>query len=323
MTDPLPAPTVGIDLGGTNLRVGVVDADGRVVDECRVPAPKVLDDLADAVGNAFDEVATAEPAAVGVGAAGMIDADGVVHYAPNLPMFVSVPLRSLVEDVVRLPVVVDNDANVAAWGEACHGALRGHANGLLVTLGTGIGGGIIADGRLLRGAHGFAAEIGHWQLDPDGPKCACGEVGHWEALASGTALGRLGRERAAAGSAPGVLARAGGEIDAVTGVHVGDSAQAGEPDGTAIVAEYAHLVALGLAGLSNILDPEVVVVSGGLVELGDALLEPLRASFAGHLEGSAYRPDVPIVAGELGDVAGVVGAAALARDVVGHPVPRR
>jgi len=323
VTDPLPAPTVGIDLGGTNLRVGVVDADGRVVDECRVPAPKVLDDLADAVGNAFDEVATAEPAAVGVGAAGMIDADGVVHYAPNLPMFVSVPLRSLVEDVVRLPVVVDNDANVAAWGEACHGALRGHANGLLVTLGTGIGGGIIADGRLLRGAHGFAAEIGHWQLDPDGPKCACGEVGHWEALASGTALGRLGRERAAAGSAPGVLARAGGEIDAVTGVHVGDSAQAGEPDGTAIVAEYAHLVALGLAGLSNILDPEVVVVSGGLVELGDALLEPLRASFAGHLEGSAYRPDVPIVAGELGDVAGVVGAAALARDVVGHPVPRR
>ena len=323
MTDPLPAPTVGIDLGGTNLRVGVVDADGRVVDECRVPAPKVLDDLAAAVGNAFDEVATAEPAAVGIGAAGMIDADGVVHYAPNLPMFVNVPLRSLVEDVVGLPVVIDNDANVAAWGEACHGALRGHANGLLVTLGTGIGGGIIADGRLFRGAHGFAAELGHWQLDPDGPKCACGEVGHWEAMASGTALGRLGRERAATGSAPGVLARAGGEVDAVTGVHVGDSAQAGEPDGSAIVAEYAQLVALGLAGLSNILDPEVVVVSGGLVELGDALLEPLRASFAGHLEGSAYRPDVPILAGELGDVAGVVGAAALARDIAGRPVPHR
>jgi glucokinase len=323
VTDPLPAPTVGIDLGGTNLRVGVVDADGRVVDECRVPAPNALDDLAEAVGNAFDEVATAEPAAVGIGAAGMIDADGVVHYAPNLPMFVNVPLRSLVEDVVQLPVVVDNDANVAAWGEACHGALRGHTNGLLVTLGTGIGGGIIADGRLLRGAHGFAAEIGHWQLDPDGPKCACGEVGHWEALASGTALGRLGRERAAGGAAPGALARAGGEVDAVTGVHVGDSAQAGEPDGRAIVAEYARLVALGLAGLSNILDPEVVVVSGGLVELGDALLEPLRASFAGHLEGSDYRPEVPIVAGELGDVAGVVGAAALARDVVGRPVQRR
>ncbi len=321
MTEPVPAPTVGIDLGGTNLRVGVVDAEGRVVDECRVPAPKSLDDLAEAVRQAFDEVATSEPAAVGIGAAGMIDADGVVHYAPNLPMFVNVPLRDLVEDELGLPVVVDNDANVAAWGEACHGALRGHGNGLLVTLGTGIGGGIIVDGHLLRGAHGFAAEIGHWQLDPDGPRCACGEVGHWEAMASGTALGRLGRERAATGAAPAVLARAGGDVDAVTGVHVGDSAQAGEPDGLALVAEYAQLVALGLAGLGNILDPEIVVVSGGLVELGDVLLEPLRAAFVGHLEGSAHRPEVPVVAGELGDVAGVIGAAALARDLV--PAPRR
>jgi len=318
VSEPDPAPTVGIDLGGTNLRVGVVDAAGRVVDECRVPAPKALDDLAETVAHAFDEVSAAEPAAVGIGAAGMIDADGVVHYAPNLPMFVHVPLRSLVEDVVQLPVVVDNDANVAAWGEACHGALRGHPNGLLVTLGTGIGGGIIAGGRLLRGAHGFAAEIGHWQLDPAGPTCACGEIGHWEAMASGTALGQLGRSRAAAGTAPRVLARAGGDASAVSGVLVGDSAQAGEADGVAILEEYARLVALGLAGLSNILDPEIVVVSGGLVELGDALLEPLRESFAGHLEGSAQRPEVPIVAGELGDAAGMVGAAALARELIGR-----
>jgi glucokinase len=120
-----------------------------------------------------------------------------------------------------------------------------------------------------------------------------------------------------------VLARAGGDADAVSGVHVGDSAQAGEPDGTAILAEYTHLVALGLAGLSNILDPEIVVVSGGLVELGDALLGPLREAFAGHLEGSKHRPVVPIVAGELGDAAGVVGAAALARDIVGSSVGPR
>jgi glucokinase len=135
-------------------------------------------------------------------------------------------------------------------------------------------------------------------------------------MASGTALGRLGRARAASGLAPGVLARAGGDPESVTGVHVGDSAQAEEPDGVSILEEYARLVALGLAGLSNILDPEVVVVSGGLVELGDALLAPLRASFAGRLEGSAHRPDVPIVAGELGDAAGMVGGAALARELV-------
>jgi glucokinase len=229
-----------------------------------------------------------------------------------------VPLQALVQARVDIPVLVENDANVAAWGEHCHGALRGRRHGLLVTLGTGVGGGIIADGRLLRGAHGFAGELGHWQFDPAGPRCACGEVGHWEALASGTALGRLGQARARAGEAPRVLARAGGDPDAVTGVVVGDSAQAHEPDGAAIVGELAHTIAIGLAGLANILDPEVIVISGGLVELGDALLDPIRASFLGHLEGSAHRPPVPIVAGELGDAAGVVGAAALAREVVGN-----
>jgi len=311
-----PAPTVGIDLGGTNLRFGVVDADGTIVDEHRLPAPHELHALVDAIRKGIDAVRAAEPGAVGIGAAGMIDDDGVVHYAPNLPMFIDAPLRALVQEVVDLPLVVDNDANVAAWGEYCHGALRGHRHGLLVTLGTGVGGGIIADGRLLRGAHGFAAEVGHWQFDPAGPKCACGEIGHWEAMASGAALGRMGRDRARAGVAPSVVARASGEVDAVTGVEVGDSAQAGEPDGVAIVAELAHAVALGLAGLTNILDPEVIVVSGGLVELGDALLVPIREAFVGHLEGAAHRPEVPIVAGELGDAAGVVGAAALARELV-------
>ena len=311
------APTVGIDLGGTNLRVGVVDTSGRIVAEHRTAAPHELDALVAAIREGLDQVRDAGPAAIGIGAAGMIDADGVVHYAPNLPMFLEAPVRALVQAAVDLPVVLDNDANVAAWGEYCHGALRGHRHGLLVTLGTGVGGGIIADGRLLRGAHGFAAEVGHWQFDPAGPRCACGEIGHWEAMASGTALGRLGCERARAGVAPGVLARAGGDADQVTGVHVGDSAQAGEPDGVAIVRDIARDVALGLAGLANILDPEVIVVSGGLVEIGDALLVPLRQAFQGHLEGSAHRPAVPVVAGELGDAAGVVGAAALARDLIG------
>ena len=309
-------PTVGIDLGGTNLRIGVVDDAGTIIDEHRVGAPHELGALVVAIRDGIAAVRGAAPVAVGIGAAGMIDDDGVVRYAPNLPMFVNAPLRALVQAELDLPVVVDNVANVAAWGEACHGALRGHQHGLLVTLGTGVGGGVIVDGRLLRGAHGFAAEIGHWQIDPAGPRCACGEVGHWEAEASGTALGRLGRVRAHAGRAPDVLARAGGDPDAVTGVHVGDSAQAGEADGVAIIDEFAHVVAVGMAGLTNILDPAIIVVSGGLVELGDTLLDPVRASFVGHLEGSAYRPSVPIVAGELGDAAGVVGAAALARDLV-------
>ena len=180
---------------------------------------------------------------------------------------------------------------------------------LLVTLGTGVGGGVVTRGEVLRGAHGFGAEIGHFQVDPDGPLCACGQRGHWEAVASGTALGVMGRARAAAGGAPSVLAVAGGDADAVEGVHVGDAAQAGAPDAVELVAEYALQVAVGLVGLANILDPELIVVSGGLVELGDVLLAPLRAAFAGRIEGVRYRPAVPIVAAELADDAGLVGAA--------------
>ena len=292
MNGGLSAPTIGIDLGGTNLRLGVVDAGGQIVDEHRVHAPGELDALVDAIRTSLDTLTRRDARALGIGTAGMVDDDGVVRYAPNLPMFVEAPLRALVQDVVDLPVVVDNDANVAAWGEFCHGALRGHPNSLLITLGTGVGGGVISNGRLLRGAHGFAAEVGHWQFDPEGPTCACGEVGHWEAVASGTALGRTGRERARAGDAPGVLARAGGDVDRVDGVMVGDSAQAGEPDGVAILEEFAQTVALGLAGLANILDPEIIVVSGGLVELGDVLLVPMRAAFHSHLEGSAHRPEI-------------------------------
>jgi glucokinase len=249
-----------------------------------------------------------------VGAAGLVDRDGAVHYAPNLPTLTQVPLQAVLTERLGVPVVVDNDANVAALGELRHGAARGVAHGLVITLGTGIGGGIITEGRIARGAHGFAGEVGHWQFDPLGPECACGEPGHWEALASGGALGALARGRAAAGEAPNILARAGGNPRAVTGVHVGEAAAAGEPDGRDILAAYARQVALGFAGLTNILDPELIVVSGGLVQLGDTLLQPLRDAFGTHLEGAPYRPEVPIVAAALGEQAGVVGAAALARE---------
>jgi glucokinase len=196
--------------------------------------------------------------------------------------------------------------------ELVHGAARGSTEVLLITLGTGVGGGVVTRGQVLRGAHGFGAEIGHFQVDPGGPLCACGQRGHWEALASGTALGALGREWAAAGAAPSVLSRAG-SVDAITGVMVGDVAQEGAVDALAVLEEYARRVAIGLVGLANIFDPERIVVSGGLVELGDVLLTPLRAAFDGHLEGAAHRPPVPIVAAELGGRAGVVGAAVLAR----------
>jgi glucokinase len=312
---PAGPPTVGVDLGGTNVRVAVVDRDGHVESDYRAPTPHDWPALHDTIVDLVGQARRAAPAAsaVGVGAAGLVDHDGTVHYAPNIPKLIRVPLRVRLTETLGVPVVVDNDANVAAWGELCHGAARGLSHVLVITLGTGVGGGIISGGTLMRGAHGFAGEVGHWQFDPHGPLCACGERGHWETAASGGALGALARAHAALGDAPNVLARADGDLDAVTGLHVGASAAAGEPDGCSILDAYATQVALGFAGLTNILDPELIVVSGGLVELGDVLLQPLRDAFGAHLEGAPFRPEVPIVAAALGEQAGVVGAAALAR----------
>ncbi len=202
-------PTFGVDLGGTNLRAAIVDADGRVVADRRTHTPKGLEEIVAAIAQMVEELASICPdaRAVGIGAAGMIDFEGVIHYAPNVPAFLGTPLRALVADATHRPAILDNDANVAALAELTHGAGRGMDSFLLVTLGTGVGGGIVNGGTVYRGAHGFGAEIGHFQVDPNGPRCACGERGHWEALASGRALGVLGRARAAAGDAPMLLAR--------------------------------------------------------------------------------------------------------------------
>lgn len=311
-------PTVGVDLGGTNIRVATVDPDGQILAEERAPTPGHWPELRTTITELVTRRRDDHPdiGAVGVGAAGMVDQDGAVHYAPNIPRLIRIPLRESLTATLPVPVVVDNDANVAALGEVCHGAARGVSYGLVITLGTGVGGGIIIDGHIYRGAHGFGGEVGHWPFDPHGAECACGERGHWEAAASGDALGALARARATAGAAPALLARVGGDPSAVTGPAVAASAAAGERDGLDLLAEYATAVALGFAGLANILDPELIVVSGGLVELGDLLLDPIRDAFGSHLEGAPYRPEVPIVAAELGDRAGVVGAAALARDLI-------
>jgi glucokinase len=309
--------TFGVDLGGTNLRIALVDPDAAIVEEQRVPTPRTLDGIVGAIADAVDALSPLRPdaRALGVGAAGMVDRDGTIHYSPNVPAFLHAPVRARLEAGLGRPVVVDNDANVAVLAELAHGAARDSSEVLLITLGTGVGGGVVTRGEVLRGAHGFAAEIGHFQVDPDGPMCACGQRGHWEAMASGTALGVLGRERAARGAAPAVLARAGGVVDAITGALVGDAAQAGAPDALEILGEYARRVATGLVGLVNVFDPELVVVSGGLVELGAVLLDPVRAAFDGSIEGASHRPPVPIVEAQLGERAGVVGAAVLARDL--------
>lgn len=291
------ADTVGLDLGGTKVLGVRLGPDGEIRAEERRDTPAVGEDLIAELADLVGALDDGSSRAVGVGAAGMIGRDGAVAYGPNVAAFRDgLALRERLEPAVELPVVVDNDANTAAWGEFVYGAAADDDDALVITLGTGIGGGVISQGELIRGAHGFAAEIGHFQVVADGPRCACGEVGHWEAVASGPALGRLAEERLG-----------------ISGEDVGRRATEGDTEAQAVVADFAHWVAIGLAGLVNIFDPGVIVVSGGLVEMGDVLLDPVRRSLAGRVEAPAARPEVAIVPATLGVHAGAVGAATMAR----------
>jgi glucokinase len=305
---------VGVDIGGTKVLGALVDEHGTVLREHRVSSPDDWVPMRDAIVSVIDELRAGgqEIHAVGVGAAGMIDLDGVIHYAPNVPGFRHVPVRAALAELTGLFTVVDNDANTAAFAELQRGVLQGVDHAMVITLGTGIGGGVVVDGTVLRGAHGFAAEIGHFQVDPDGPMCACGERGHWEAIASGNALGQMARDAAAAGDAPSVLAGAGGRVDAIDGHHVSAAARAGAADALALVDAYSYAVAIGLVGLANIFDPSVIAIAGGLVNDGELFLDPIRRHFLGHIEGSEYRATPEIVPAALGERAGVIGAALLA-----------
>lgn len=308
---------IGIDIGGTKVLGVAINGVGDVIAEHRVPSAVREGGVEDAIRDVYEYLArhdsVSEVEAIGVGIAGLVDFEGRMRFGPNLPDVLALPVRASMEAATGLPVSVDNDANVAGYGELVLGAARGARTALMVTLGTGIGGAIIINGELFRGANGFAAEIGHFTVDRDGPLCACGELGHWEAIASGSALGAMGAEAVDALEAPeiGALARADG--GAVTGHHVALAARDGSARALAILDEFADNVALGLAGLANIFDPELIVIAGGLVELGELLFAPLRASFAAHLEGLAHRPEIRLVPAQLGERAGAIGAAALAR----------
>jgi glucokinase len=309
---------VGIDVGGTKIAGLRVSRDGRVLDRRTVPTPASDPEatVADMVRLAR-ALRTPDVVAVGVGAAGMVDVStGVLRYAPNLA-WRELSIADRLRGALGLPCQVDNDANAAAWGEHRFGAGRGYEHMLLVTVGTGIGGGIVTGGRLFRGAHGFAAEIGHFVVQPDGPLCGCGNRGCWEQVASGHAIGRLGREAAASGDSPLIAELARGDPAAVTGRIVTEAARRGDRAAIEVLAEVGTRLGVGIAGLVNVVDPEVVVVGGGAIAAGELLLGPARTAYASAVEAPDHRPAVPIVAAQLGNDAGAVGAAALALEELG------
>jgi glucokinase len=313
----------GVDVGGTKILGRVLDPsdDRRALAERRVDTPRGVDAMLDALVEVItalsDDARVREGGglqAVGVGVPGLVDRDGVLRFAPNLPGVVEFPVQARLMERVGCVIAVDNDANCATWCEFRLGAAKGTTDAVLVTLGTGIGAGIVTSGRPHRGAHGFAGEPGHMQIDPNGPPCPCGRRGCWERFASGSGLGRLARDAAAAGRAYRVVELAGGDPEAVRGEHVTRAALEGDHQALAIMRDFAWYFAVGVANLVNILDPDVVVVGGGLTEAGELFLEPARAAFAELVLAPDHRPAVPIVGAAFGPEAGAIGAALLVRE---------
>jgi glucokinase len=310
--------TIGVDVGGTKVAAGVVDEDGRILTrQRRETSARSVEAVVETVGAVVEELrGTYDIDAVGLGIAGFVDASrSRVLVAPNLVGWDDEPLRERVESRIGLPVVVENDANAAAWGEVVFGGGHREQYVVCVTVGTGIGGGVVLAGELYRGRFGVAAEIGHLKLVPGGRPCGCGQRGCWEQYASGNALVRLARKRAAEDrrGAAALLELGDGTPEGVEGKHVTEAARSDDPFAREVFAELGRRLGEGLADLAAILDPGVFVLGGGVSDAGDVLLEPTRTAFTELLTGTGRRPIAELHIAELGNDAGLVGVADLAR----------
>ncbi|MDQ1733763.1 MAG: glucokinase [Pseudonocardiales bacterium] len=311
------ALAIGVDIGGTKVLAGVVDEDGAVIDTTRrlTPGHDVAETEA-VIADAVSELSGRhQVAAVGIGAAGWIANDrATVLFSPHLA-WRNEPLRDALADAIGVPVVVENDANAAAWAEYRFGAARDCPVAVMVTLGTGIGGGLVVAGVLYRGAYGVGCEYGHMTVVPDGRRCACGNRGCWEMYASGTALARDARELADISpvAAHQLMKLADGEVELLTGPLVTQAAREGDPAAIEIYTTMGRWLGRGLANLAAVIDPTVFVIGGGVSEAGDLLLAPAQQAFSESLTGRGFRPVAEVRLAELGPQAGLVGAADLAR----------
>jgi glucokinase len=322
-TPAAPGVTYGVDIGGTKVLGVALGPDDAVVAETRVPTPRgkreivgshVAQAVAQVVLDLDRALGGAGSAPVGVGAPGMVDRRGRLCFAPNLPQAHGVDWTELIGD--RLPgraVLIENDANFAVLAEHRLGAARGYSDVVLVTLGTGIGGGIVLDGRVQVGSAGFAGEIGHMVVDPAGPACPCGRRGCWERFASGAGLGVFAREAALAGHLGEVVRRSGGDPESVRGEDVSAAAAAGDPAARRVIEQVGWWIGFGLANLACVLDPECFVLGGGVVQAGDLLVDAARATFGELVEGGERRAAAAVVPAAFGERAGAVGAAFAAR----------
>ena len=314
--------TLGIDLGGTKILTSVMNPKGDMLsrDHSITPAAEGPDGVIQAIVASAERalqgssVATDRVSAVGIGAPGLADTEaGLLFTSPNLPGWKDVPLRDIIQEKLKKKAFLINDGNAAALGEHYFGAARGVNHFIYITISTGIGGGIVVDGKVLRGFKGMAGEIGHMTITDEGPLCHCGNRGCWEALASGTALAKAARKRIETGADTTILSFAEGKIDEVTAQTVQSAAENGDPIANQLILKVAYYFGVGVANLINIFNPEMIVIGGGLSNMGERLFKPAHRVVEERAFNRAYRT-VRFVKAALGRNSGVLGAAAFAMD---------
>ncbi|AWB91970.1 ROK family glucokinase [Aeromicrobium chenweiae] len=308
---------IGVDIGGTKIAAGLVSDSGTILESVAEPTPDDATKIPAIVADLVERLSGDErPVGVGIGAAGFVGEDrATVRFAPNID-WREEPLGADVQALIDLPVVVENDANAAAWGEFRFGAGEDTEDLLLITIGTGIGGGIVHHGQLFRGGFGVAAEIGHMRVVPDGILCGCGQRGCYEQYGSGRALVRDARERVVNGDPAAAAIAAlgdGGDLSRITGPAVTKLAQEGDPLSVELLTDLGRWIGEGAAALATILDPRVIAIGGGVAAAGDLILGHVVAAFETHLPARAHRPEAAVRLAALGNEAGIIGAADLAR----------
>jgi glucokinase len=310
--------SIGIDIGGTKVLGGVVDSSGNILTTHREDTPKAGgNELTQTIiGVAQELLSQFSAQSVGISAAGFVSADRKTMLAtPNIAGWNGVNLEEAISQQLHLPVVIENDANAAAWGEAIYGAGRGESELMMVTVGTGIGGGLVNNGELYRGAFGVAAEFGHMRLVPNGHPCGCGALGCFEQYASGSALHRhlleaIEKDPARAQS---LLARGDGTIAGIKGSHITDAARDGDQLAIDAFNTTGDWLGAGIASICVIVDPACVVIGGGVIDAGDLLMKPTREAIAKYMPFAGKHPALKVLVAELGNDAGLIGAADLAR----------
>lgn len=307
---------IGVDLGGTNIAVGIVTEQGAIKAKKSIktganrPFEDIFRDMADCIMTLLSEqkVSLDEIKSIGIGTPGSVNTEkGVLVYANNFKYGHNVPMRELLQKYIDKPVYLGNDANVAALGEVVSGAAKGVKNAVMITLGTGVGGGIVIDGKIYEGQHSAGAELGHMMLIHDGEQCSCGRKGCWEAYASATALIR--QTKRAMLEHPESIMNQMATQDTVSGRTAFDAMRKGDKVARDVVDKYIIYIAEGLVDIINIFRPEVLIIGGGICNEGDTLLVPLKKFVKEHVYGGDRNPEQVIEIAKLGNDAGIIGAA--------------